>query len=174
MNVRLGLLGVVVVLAGCVEVAPRPNRSKGQPKNAEASAPSAPAAKGAPKFIAASDGTAEATIQAAMVAAKQEQRTVVVYVGASWCEPCQYFHEAVEAGRLDEPLAGVTFVEFDSDRDGERLVAAGYDGRLIPRFALPGEDGRFGGTKIEGGIKGEGAVEHIMRRLGPMLATASR
>lgn len=95
---------------------------------------------------------------------------VVVYVGASWCEPCQAFHAALERGELDDALAGVTFVEYDSDRDGERLTAAGYDGRLIPRFALPGDDGRFGGQKIEGGIKGDGAVDHIMKRLVPLLA----
>jgi hypothetical protein len=80
----------------------------------------------------------------------------------------------VEAGQLDEPLAGVRFLEFDADADAERLVNAGYDGRLIPRFAMPGSDGRFGGKKIEGGIKGSGSVEHIMRRLEPMLASAAR
>jgi thiol-disulfide isomerase/thioredoxin len=99
---------------------------------------------------------------------------VLVYVGADWCEPCQRFHEAVERGELDDRLAGVRFVEYDADRDGDRLTAAGYDGRLIPRFAVPGADGRFGGRKIEGGTKGDGAVEHIMTRLDPLLAEINR
>lgn len=99
---------------------------------------------------------------------------VVVYVGASWCEPCKKFHDAVERGQLDDRLAGVRFVEYDADRDADRLAAAGYDGRLIPRFAVPGADGRFGGSKIEGGTKGDDAVEHIMARLEPMLAAATQ
>ncbi len=97
---------------------------------------------------------------------------LIVYVGASWCGPCQAFHAALERGDLDESLAGVTFLEYDADRDSARLEDAGYGGRLIPRFALPGGDGQFAGQKIEGGIKGDGAVEHIMKRLQPMIAAS--
>src|SRR5687767_9361720 len=42
---------------------------------------------------------------------------VLVYVGATWCEPCQVFHKALASGELDEVLAGTKFVEFDADRD---------------------------------------------------------
>ncbi len=126
-----------------------------------------------PQFI---PGNAEGDIPPVVArhreAARNEGVVTLVYVGASWCEPCQRFHEAVERGQLDARLAGVQFVEYDADRDRERLVEAGYDGRLIPRFAMPGADGRFGGTKIEGGTKGDDAVEHIMQRLEPMLVTA--
>jgi hypothetical protein len=34
---------------------------------------------------------------------------------------------------------------------------------------MPQADGRGSEHRIEGGIKGAGAVEHIMRRLGPLL-----
>src|SRR2546423_14525 len=37
---------------------------------------------------------------------------VLVYVGATWCEPCQSFHRAVAKGELDEMLAGVRLIEF--------------------------------------------------------------
>lgn len=95
---------------------------------------------------------------------------LVVTVGASWCEPCRVFHDAVQGGQLDQPLAGVRFLEFDIDRDRERLQAAGYTSRLVPLFALPDAEGRASGRQIEGGIKGQGAVEHIMARLQPLLA----
>src|SRR5215216_4838017 len=49
---------------------------------------------------------------------------VLVYVGATWCEPCQRFHKALESGQLDEDLAGTKFIEFDSDRDAAELRAA--------------------------------------------------
>ncbi|MEM6991494.1 MAG: thioredoxin family protein [Myxococcota bacterium] len=123
-----------------------------------------------PEFVHAPQGGAAGVVKAA-VAEAGEGRQVVVYVGAEWCEPCQYFHKAVEAGELDAELAGVRFVEFDSDDDGERLTADGYDGKLIPRFVVPAGDGAASDRRIEGGIKGDGAVEHIMRRLAPMLAS---
>jgi thiol-disulfide isomerase/thioredoxin len=127
-------------------------------------------ARDKPRFV---PGNADGEIAPAIVehleAAKERGTRVLVYVGADWCEPCQRFHEAIDNGELDDRLLGVQFVEYDADRDAERLAVAGYDGRLIPRFALPGSDGRFGGTKVEGGTKGDGAVDHIMTRLGPML-----
>lgn len=103
------------------------------------------------------------------MAAAGDDRQVLVYVGAEWCEPCQHFHHAVEAGELDQRLPGVRFVEFDSDHDRERLVESNYDGQLIPRFVVPDAEGRGSDQRIEGGIKGDGAVEHIMARLAPLL-----
>lgn len=133
-------------------------------------APRAAAKAAGPGFVPAGPGEADAVVRDALTAAAAEQRRLVVYVGATWCEPCQAFHHAVERGELDEALVGVRFLEFDSDRDGGRLEAAGYGGRLIPRFVVPQADGRGSADRIEGGIKGDGAVAHIMRRLGPLLA----
>lgn len=109
---------------------------------------------------------------AALVREERErgEGTLVVSVGASWCEPCRVFHEAVQSGRLDQRLAGVRFLEFDIDRDRERLEVAGYRSRFVPLFALPDAEGRASGKQIDGGIKGPQAVEHIMARLGPLLA----
>lgn len=124
-----------------------------------------------PDFVSAGAGDVDTVVREALTAATAEQRRLVVYVGATWCEPCQAFHQAVERGELDEALAGVRFLEFDSDHDGGRLETAGYGGRLIPRFVVPLADGRGSKDRIEGGIKGDGAVAHIMRRLGPLLAS---
>jgi thiol-disulfide isomerase/thioredoxin len=126
-----------------------------------------------PRFVVAGSGEVDAVVREAVVAATAEGRRVVVYVGATWCEPCQDFHHAVERGELDGLLAGIRFVEFDSDHDGARLEAAGYGGRLIPRFVLPDAQGRGSEHRTEGGIKGSGAVAHIMERLGPLLASGS-
>ncbi len=150
-------------------------------EHAAASAPSKVAPKQAdtpksskPSFVTAeAEGEISGVVKAAVGDARASDERVVVYVGAEWCEPCKRFHQAVEAGELDQQLAGVRFLEFDADRDQARLQAGGYTGRYIPRFALPGDDGKFGGKKIEGGVKGDGAVEHIMKRLTPLLATAS-
>ncbi len=153
-----------LLLLGCSGKAPGPQN------DGEAHAAPAVVAPVKPSFVPAA-GSGDVAEQVRGVVASSNG-TVVVYVGASWCGPCQAFHAALERGDLDEELAGVTFLEYDSDRDNERLEAADYGGRLIPRFALPGEGGRFSGQKIEGGIKGDGAVEHIMNRLRPLLASS--
>ena len=126
-----------------------------------------------PSFVPGGDGPVDASVRAALAAAQRDGRRLVVYVGATWCEPCTAFHQAVEHGELDEAHAGVRFLELDSDRVGAQLDALGYGGRYIPRFALPGPDGRGTGQAIEGGIKGPGAVEHIMQRLRPLLDGAA-
>ncbi|MEO8874714.1 MAG: thioredoxin family protein, partial [Polyangiaceae bacterium] len=87
----------------------------------------------------------------------QTPSKLIVYVGATWCEPCQRFHEAVNSGALDADLAGFTFLAFDMDRDRERLHPAGYQSKYIPLFVIPGADGRGGpGKQIEGSITGPG------------------
>jgi len=101
-------------------------------------------------------------------------RTAVVYEGATWCEPCRRFHEAALAGKLDAAFPTLTLLEFDADRDADRLAVAGYASRLIPFFAAPGDDGRASGRGIEGGIKGDGAVDEITERLQSLVATRTR
>jgi thiol-disulfide isomerase/thioredoxin len=97
-------------------------------------------------------------------------RQLVVYVGATWCEPCQRFHRAMEHGDLDSALPRLTLLEFDSDQDGERLRQAGYSSRFIPLFALPKADGTASDKRVEGGIKGDGAVSFVTNKLKDLLA----
>jgi thiol-disulfide isomerase/thioredoxin len=91
--------------------------------------------------------------------------TVVVYVGASWCEPCRRFHDAAAAHRLDAAFGGLRLLVFDADRDDSALAAAGYRSAMIPLFALPRADGRASGKQFAGSIKGAGAVDEIAPHL---------
>jgi thiol-disulfide isomerase/thioredoxin len=116
------------------------------------------------------EGSVESAVQSAVVGAVAEGRRLVVYVGATWCEPCQRFHHAAEEGALDAAFPNVTFLEFDLDRDRERLASAGYVSKYIPLFALPTSSGAASGKQIEGGIKGDGAVGFIVPRLAAMLS----
>lgn len=160
----MALATLLANAAGCVG-APY----EGEPAGASAAARSA----WAPEFVrvAAADAAVDTLVREATTTAAADARRLVVYVGASWCEPCQRFHEAVERGELDQALAGVRFLEFDADEHTPALDAAGYGGKLIPRFAVPGSDGRGTDAKFEGGIKGEEAVAQIMRRLERLLAS---
>lgn len=91
---------------------------------------------------------------------------VLVYVGATWCEPCKRFHKAFESGQLDEALAGTRFVEFDADNDRSELRAAGYASQFIPLFSVPDQSGHASGRAIEGSITGDSAVrENLVPRL---------
>ncbi|HVY44868.1 MAG TPA: thioredoxin [Minicystis sp.] len=118
------------------------------------------------------EGSVKAAVQAEVTRARTRHRQLVVYVGAHWCEPCMRFHQAAAAGKLDARYPRLTLLEFDLDRDRERLAEAGYVSRMIPLFMLPNADGSASGEHIEGSIKGDAAVDEIAPRLDALLAKA--
>lgn len=125
-----------------------------------------------PYFVKAPERleTAQPFVQEQVSSAQAAGERVLVYVGASWCEPCERFHEAVEAGELDAMLAGTRFVEFDADRHTEALDAAGYAFRMIPVIAKPNADGAASGRQLTGSIKGPDAVHgNLVPRLEALL-----
>ncbi len=130
-----------------------------------------------PRFVRGPTGGADvaAFVRQKLSEANSAQKAagytrVLVYVGATWCEPCQYFHHAVTEGKLDRELQGVTFLEFDLDQDRDALARAGYSSRMIPLFALPDAAGRGTERRISGSIKGPGATANITPRLHQLLA----
>lgn len=117
------------------------------------------------------DEPVEEIMKRELARAEDEGRQVLVYVGAEWCEPCKRFHDAAAAGELDDAFPTLRLVEFDADRDGARLEAAGCASKLIPLFARPTEEGRcHPELRHMGGVKGEGAVPFLTTRLKAMLS----
>lgn len=161
---RMKFLWVLALfaLAGC--------HSSSRPERASGAAPSAaPATK--PQIVVGPAAQPVAPfIRSEMAKARHARQKVVVYVGATWCEPCRRFHAALAAGQLDRQLAGLRFVTYDLDRSGAALQAAGYTSRMIPLFDLPGPDGRGSARKISGSIHGPGAVDEILPRLLRLIA----
>lgn len=121
-------------------------------------------------FVPAAEGDVAAVVKSELDRARIENKRVLVYVGATWCEPCKRFHEAASSGALDAKLPSIRFVEFDLDRDEDRLKAAGYTSQYIPLFAAPLADGRASGKQIAGSVKGPGAPDEITPRLLQLLA----
>ena len=116
----------------------------------------APPPRGRVRIIeAAEDSDALSLVRAKRLEAKAEGRLLVVYVGATWCEPCKRLKAELASGRLDDRLAKVTFLAFDADRDGDRLGAAGYSYRFVPYVALPGADGHPADSQQAMGKGGE-------------------
>jgi thiol:disulfide interchange protein len=166
------LLASLALLALACPATPAAEQAEtdAQPEHAAATEP---ARRNAPEFVLAPEsGDVVALVAHELDRADADDRVLLVYVGASWCEPCQYFHHAVEDGTLDDSLAGVRLLEFDLDRDRDRLVAAGYSSRMIPLFVVPAPDGRAGPRRTEGGVKGPAAVDHLRERLVPLLRAA--
>ena len=110
-------------------------------------------------------GAVAAYVRSEQARAAADHRKLLVYVGATWCEPCRRFHEAAKAGLVDQDLGTLRLLEFDLDRDRERLAADGYASEMIPLFALPAADGKASGKAIQGSIKGDGAVGNLVPRL---------
>jgi hypothetical protein len=104
-------------------------------------------------------------IRDARADARLHGRSLVVYIGATWCEPCQRFHKAAAHGDLDKDFPSLTLLEYDLDTDGARLKQAGYAPEFIPYFGKPGDDGRASDKAFEGSVKGDGAVGNITPRL---------
>jgi thioredoxin-like negative regulator of GroEL len=108
-------------------------------------------------------------VRTELASASRDGRQLLVYVGAAWCEPCTRFHDAAQAGTLDDALGHVRLLEVDFDKHVDALQRAGYKSELIPLFAVPNPDGTASGRQIEGSIKGDGAVAEITPRLKALL-----
>jgi thiol-disulfide isomerase/thioredoxin len=120
------------------------------------------------------DGEVSTIMSAQLAKSKAEGRQVLLYCGASWCEPCRFFHEAVARGELTGKVGALDLVAFDAQVDAERMLLSGYESQFIPLFAAVGPDGKGTGKKIEGSVKGPGAVDDLVPRLKALLAEAPR
>jgi thiol-disulfide isomerase/thioredoxin len=141
-------------------------------QGASPSAPPPPGPATAPRveLIDAAGAPVAPTVARELARARADHRPLLVYVGATWCEPCTRFHAAAAAGELDAAFPGLRLVTFDLDRDADALEAAGYKSELVPLFAEPIADGTASGRLIQGSIKGPGAVAELTPRLRALLA----
>ncbi len=162
---RLAVLSSIAFLAGWLGCKTSQGETGGGPGGG------ADAPLGRARSVSAPDrGEVAPIVRSAREQAVAQGQKLVVYVGATWCDPCTRFHNAVSRGELDATFPGLVLLEFDSDRDGERLAVAGYSSRYIPLLALPRQDGTASGKQVEGGIKGDGAVAVVTEKLKGLLA----
>ena len=167
-------LATLVALAACAVTALGGCKDDASPSEAarpSSSAAAPPAPTGHLQIEEApAAGEVETLVRGALAKASARKRRLIVYAGASWCEPCQRFHKAAAGGEFDAAFPDLDILSFDIDRDGERLASAGYVSKLIPLFALPQADGSASGKQVEGGVKGDGAVAYLTPRLKGLLA----
>ncbi len=141
------------------------------PEEPPAPAPveAAPVAKGRVELVDAPEGDVPTLVTQARASAESRHRKLLVYIGATWCEPCQRFHHAAEKGELDAEFPDLTLLVFDMDRDGVRLGMAGYQPEFIPYFGIPDAQGKATDEAVMGSIKGAGAVGEIVPHLHQLL-----
>jgi thiol-disulfide isomerase/thioredoxin len=121
-------------------------------------------------WLAAGPGDVGRAIQLALTRqGNHANGSTLMYVGATWCEPCRRFHEATANGALDAALGPLTLVEFDADVDGERLRYAGYHVEMLPYFEVVDGDGNGTGRRLQGSIKGPGSPADLRERLRVLL-----
>lgn len=125
------------------------------------------------KFIAAPQGDMAPIVAAQLAKSQAEKRHVMVYVGATWCQPCRVFHEAVDRGEMTGKIGALDLIQFDGDVDAERLVMADYESQFIPAFTVPNPDGKASARHIEGSVKGDGATNDLAPRIRALLALAN-
>jgi thiol-disulfide isomerase/thioredoxin len=125
------------------------------------------------EIVEAPAGTTDVAALVRTTAAKvaAQHRKLVVYVGATWCEPCQQFHAAAARHALDDELPGLTLLEFDFDRDELALDKAGYQSPLIPLFVVPAADGRAGPRRAFGGKHGIDNVPLLTGKVRALLSS---
>lgn len=147
-------------------------------------APAKPPAKPAPAPAVANptgpvevvDATPEVpahiVIKNALRRANEAGQDLLVYVGASWCDPCVRFKKAVKAGVFNKGLPGVRFLAFDADADGERLKKIGYRWTYVPLFVRPAKSGWSSGVQIAGVPNKAGGAADLLPRLQKLLKRA--
>ena len=126
------------------------------------------------ELVKAGPGALAPLMQSAAAQARTDSRRVVAYVGATWCEPCRYFLDALAADALPDRFADLRFIKFDFDVDEQRLQEAGFGGRMLPRFILVGPQGQATDRRFEGSIKGPQAVDDLVAKLDILLDTPLR
>jgi thiol-disulfide isomerase/thioredoxin len=157
----------LVLLVACQsgDPAPRDHGTASESAAAPSVSPTGPVVLEA----APADGEVAALVKARAAVARAAGRVLLVYVGASWCEPCHVFRDAAARGELDASFPGLTLLEFDADRDNDRLERAGYGSKLVPLFVRPDADGRGGTRRTSGVRRGSDAVADLAPRLHSLL-----
>lgn len=150
--------GLTVLLAsGCdskapTEASPEPSRSS-----------SMTAEKASSWMKIGSGGEAlESKLKAEVGKAAERRQKPVLYIGATWCEPCSALKKYKSDPRMAEAFQGTYVIELDlDDWKVDELKALGFRAGVVPVFHVLGADGRASGPTIDGGAWGDNIPENM-------------
>jgi len=113
-----------------------------------------------------------AWIRAENERAKKDDRVTLVYVGASWCVPCQAFRRLVLEGAFDEGLPRLRLLAFDAEHHAVPLGRSGCATTAVPTFVRPMAKGRCSAQKAAGIAAGKDPVAYLTPRLKRLMSPA--
>jgi thiol-disulfide isomerase/thioredoxin len=162
-------LGFACAFGGC---STEPKKDEPPPR---ATALPSPVPVSRPEIATPPTGTTDgpAYLRAELLRARNEGRTLLVDVGAPWCEPCRRFHAALESGELDRDLPNVRFVELDVEKHRALVEGIGCRSKLVPLFARVTDDGMCSDQRREGAVKGDRAVRFLLSRVKELVDDSS-
>ncbi len=85
--------------------------------------------------------------------------TPVIYVGATWCQPCLLYKKSLDDPRMKAAHEGVRVLEADADLHD--LSALGISPNGIPHWATVDASGVSDGRAIDGGAWGDNTPENM-------------
>lgn len=157
-RVFVAAAGVTLLLAsGCdskaaSEASPEPSRS------------AAMTAEKASSWVKVGSGgeALQSRLKAEVGKAAERRQKPILYIGATWCEPCAALKKYKSDPRMAEAFEGTYVIELDlDDWKLDELKALGLRAGVVPVFHALGADGRASGKTIDGGAWGDNIPENM-------------
>ena len=144
------VLGAVMA-GGCKD---KPSSSTSTTMGAAAPASSKSAAEGWSSIE--KGGSLAASVKGEVAKALAAGKKPVVYIGATWCPPCQAIKRYKSDPQMAAAFAGTHIIELDvDDWTAPDLAALGYKAASVPVFIAVDKDGKAKGPTIDGGAWGD-------------------
>jgi len=141
-------------LAACRDDSPLPAGATAAPTRSQGA--------GASRWIElpASNTALDALLAEHAQRAAEQGLKPVLYIGASWCQPCKFLKEHRDDPRVASALRGTYTIEIDfDDWTVAELSASGYGVQAVPVFFAIGAGGKAAGPKLDGGAWGGASPE---------------
>jgi hypothetical protein len=103
-------------------------------------------APGRPLAVVLSDGAAKA---------KAKGLRPFLYIGATWCQPCQKLHRSLDDERMVDAFRGTYVIHLDLDAWERELPSVGLRVAQVPVFFQLDAQGKPTGKSLDGGAWNE-------------------
>lgn len=144
------VLAAAVMAGGCKE---RPSSSTSTTTGA---APARTKSAAEDWSVIDKGGSLATLVEAEVAKAEATGKKHVVYIGATWCPPCQAIKKYKSDPQMVTAFAGTHVIELDvDDWTAPDLTALGYKASSVPVFIAVDKDGKAKGPTIDGGAWGD-------------------
>jgi hypothetical protein len=107
------------------------------------------------------DGPLPAALQREAGKATQQHLKPFVYIGATWCAPCNAIKHNLDKPIMIDAFKGTYIMKLDFDAWEDKLPGAGLQHEAVPVFFALDASGKPTGRMIDGGAWGNDTPENI-------------